>query len=687
MIQRHFDITDDNIDELGSSLGLDFSDLPRRNLLKSIQSIDVQACPGSGKTTLVAAKLILLSKSWPFRHRGICALSHTNVAKDEIIASLARSGVLAAQSLLRYPHFIGTIQEFVNRYLALPSLRSAGHSHIVVDNDQYADAGLMLLSQQNYFANRIRGSFGDETMQRSFLSRTYLTVGDAGLVANPSALPAVWSQQANYQRALTDLNRFKQRIANKNIFLYRDMYSQAHVALQQTRALSRTISKRFPMLFLDEMQDTQKFQDELLRDAFGIGAEGGSIVQRFGDPDQAIFHGVDGEEPNESFNEKMRDEMDHVLDGSHRYGGDIAEMVRPFSLNEIALTTALSEETLQGRTQVHSQGLGFSHTVFVFDDNTRSRVVREFCNLVSGQFAPDHLADPRFAAKVVGAVGADIDPAQNQLRIGHYWPEFQKSKSASKANFDTLVETIRFAKSLPSKNLNLPYRTLRDGVLKLLELANERDADGRKIRASTLKTYLSDQQRWDSLRALLFEFLNSSVADSEAQWAIQRQRLLDVLALQQLGDAAQAFLRFAEPAAGQFPDPVANEAEFVHLEDNAFIFDGSFKVELSTIHGIKGETHDATLILETKNRAHDIGGMLQHFTGERPDPEHTNRALREKPHHTAGNAASKQFLRQLYVAMSRPKFLLCFAVHRDRLSDDERTALLQRGWVVSNVFE
>ena len=47
------DITDEDIDLLQQEMGLVFDDI-RRECLKSYR--DVQACPGSGKTTLVAAK-------------------------------------------------------------------------------------------------------------------------------------------------------------------------------------------------------------------------------------------------------------------------------------------------------------------------------------------------------------------------------------------------------------------------------------------------------------------------------------------------------------------------------------------------------------------------------------------------------------------------------------------------------
>src|SRR5210317_869591 len=127
-------INKQDIADIAVSEDLIINDEDRISVLESMGSIDVQACPGSGKTTLIATKLILLAKKWPFQHQGICVLSHTNVAKDEIIGRLERSKTIEVQRLLSYPHFIGTIQEFVNRFLAMPYLRSKGIENITVDN-------------------------------------------------------------------------------------------------------------------------------------------------------------------------------------------------------------------------------------------------------------------------------------------------------------------------------------------------------------------------------------------------------------------------------------------------------------------------------------------------------------------------------------------------------------------------
>ena len=119
------EITDADIEHAEQRLGFQFDDA-RRDFLKHMGTLDVQSCAGSGKTTLLVTKLDILARKWTSRSQGICVLSHTNVAKDEIQKRLG--GSVSGIKLLSHPHFIGTIQEFVNRFLALPHLRSRKES-------------------------------------------------------------------------------------------------------------------------------------------------------------------------------------------------------------------------------------------------------------------------------------------------------------------------------------------------------------------------------------------------------------------------------------------------------------------------------------------------------------------------------------------------------------------------------
>lgn len=78
----------------------------------------VKACPGSGKTLTVAARLHRLLADWGSRHTGIATLSFTNTAWQEVENYLARD--YGVRVPLSHPHFLGTIDSFINQFIFLP---------------------------------------------------------------------------------------------------------------------------------------------------------------------------------------------------------------------------------------------------------------------------------------------------------------------------------------------------------------------------------------------------------------------------------------------------------------------------------------------------------------------------------------------------------------------------------------
>ena len=110
-------ITLDDISSISRLMDKDFSDNERIAVLQYLESCDVQACPGSGKTTAMVAKIVILAQKLVGTNSGICALSHTNAARDEIGKSLGPFASL----LFKHPNFVGTIQVFTDVFLAIPA--------------------------------------------------------------------------------------------------------------------------------------------------------------------------------------------------------------------------------------------------------------------------------------------------------------------------------------------------------------------------------------------------------------------------------------------------------------------------------------------------------------------------------------------------------------------------------------
>lgn len=87
-------------------------------------------------------------------------------------------------------------------------------------------------------------------------------------------------------------------------------------------------------------------------------------------------------------------------------------------------------------------------------------------------------------------------------------------------------------------------------------------------------------------------------------------------------------------------------------------------LQFDTVHGVKGETHDATLYLETeKNGVSDIKSVLPFFDQGKP------------------TKSSDYNIKCVYVGMSRPRKLLCLAIHKKTF---ENSGKVFESWKVIN---
>lgn len=129
------------LQDLGAEMGgYDFSDEPQQRFLSCVESCDVQAAPGNGKTSLLVAKLALLSRTWSSRSRGVCVISHTNAAREELERKLEKHKT--GSMFLSYPHFVGTVTAFIDQFIALPYMRGLGWHVKRIDDDVFASAAL-----------------------------------------------------------------------------------------------------------------------------------------------------------------------------------------------------------------------------------------------------------------------------------------------------------------------------------------------------------------------------------------------------------------------------------------------------------------------------------------------------------------------------------------------------------------
>lgn len=228
----------------------------------------VRAAPGSGKTWLVAEAIKKELESWK-GPGGVAALSFTNVASVEIETALG--------SIPGYPHFIGTIDSFVFRYVIKP------FAH------QLKLPPLKLIPPAS-----VRGLYSDGLTIK--VGKTRINLFDAnfvGYVNGRSVLSVTspWGGRATPSLEDTDVILK----AKRELWFKRGWISHSDSTWIAAKILRnatvgpnalKALSARFPFIVVDELQDTGWFLGDIVRSFISQEEVRGLLV---GDPDQAIY--------------------------------------------------------------------------------------------------------------------------------------------------------------------------------------------------------------------------------------------------------------------------------------------------------------------------------------------------------------------------------------------------------------
>ena len=123
-------------------------------------------------------------------------------------------------------------------------------------------------------------------------------------------------------RVLTDSTR-------RGYFCHDEMFVWANDLMDQVPRIREWLRRRFPVLFLDEVQDNSEIQSTLLRNVFMEGANP-VIRQRFGDSNQAIYEDIGGTRPQ---TDKFPNTAVRIsVENSYRFDQSIAELVDPLGV-------------------------------------------------------------------------------------------------------------------------------------------------------------------------------------------------------------------------------------------------------------------------------------------------------------------------------------------------------------------
>lgn len=226
------------------------------------------ASPGSGKTTVVAhrlARLIAENRCRPWQ--GVAVVSFTNVARE----SVAKEVRNLLGSVPTHPHYLGTIDSFLNNKIFRPFARLAlGRNvdtiRVLSINTPWLNSKYPRLQQWNINPHDVTYDLDGQIIYRGAAKPTREIMGYVSWMKGDMERSGLISQ--------SDVNYYCARI------------------LREHPQVSQMLAQRYPFMMVDEAQDCSAIQMAIL-DA--LVTHGHGEIMLLGDPYQAIYEWRDAE--------------------------------------------------------------------------------------------------------------------------------------------------------------------------------------------------------------------------------------------------------------------------------------------------------------------------------------------------------------------------------------------------------
>jgi DNA helicase-2/ATP-dependent DNA helicase PcrA len=650
-MQQVIEITDEEIEfaeRLLLPAGKTF-DEERKAFIRNFNTIDLQAVPGSGKTTALLAKLVILERKLPFADgSGILVLSHTNAAIDEIKEKIQKH----CPKLFSYPNFIGTIQSFVDEFLAIPYyVQKFIKKPIRIDHEIYNEKiksftekpwlyklnfAKNTTDKVAYIKNNNEGLFYDYRFHLSTEIQLVKKLNDGILeISKPRGRTRVENYSDYTEEEKRDVYKwffeFKKSILKSGILHYDDAYFLADIYLSKIPTIRTILQKRFSFVFVDEMQDMDTHQYNLLEKIFYDEGNSISKIQRIGDKNQAIYNSVKATDIWQDRADVLR------LNGSQRLSKPIADVVKKFALYNDANFDIVGKNECEIKPHI-----------LVFETATIGNIIPCFAQIVKDKGLTN-------SDKPIKVVCWNTDWKEDEtsrqddlkLRLEDYHKSFKKEKGKPKQDYDNLKRYLLYYEK--KKTLEPLRKNILNSFLKILRLENINTANDRHYTKKQLIDFIHDQdiQKYDELNLNLYNWSIGIIQEKTNEVWEEIKTYVPTLFSIFSENALSASLTFINTDNTEIP---AENTEF--FSPTNYYKEEELEIEITSVHAVKGQTHCATLYLEScYHGKHESERLSAQFLG--------NVFHESKVHH-------KSSAKMAYVGFSRPTDLLCIAVHKER---------------------
>ncbi len=294
-------------------------------------NISLSACPGSGKTRVIIAKLLKLAENVEGSPLSIGCITYTNAAVDEIEARIKNLGTNRLVERCE----ISTIHSFCLSFI----LRPYCWMHPDVPR------GFRIITREMRDFEEIVTAVEDEVGRRAsfrvFEDYGSLRITKEGLPAGPGFENGLVTSQT--------ATRYWELIRSRGYLDFAMILYYSYLILEQNPFVAKGIASRFAWLLIDEFQDTTDLQVAIfallrthLRTQFFLVGDEHQSINSFAGADAAL---------GERFCEYVGADRTHALSGNFRCASEIIEPAQVLIPRAPAMQARGSAETRAGTVQ------------------------------------------------------------------------------------------------------------------------------------------------------------------------------------------------------------------------------------------------------------------------------------------------------------------------------------------------
>jgi len=571
------------------------------------EHIYLEACSGSGKTEVVAAKVAKEINTWNKNPSGMAILSFSNSATNELKTRIRK---FCPATLIYYPHFTGTFDSFIFKYIVSPighkltgyKGKHGDFSIRIIDNNSnlniqtaysYAKKGKQKAHQYDYDLNtkKIMFNHPDKKVNKTL----------------NSIVMEEW-QEDMFKNA-------KASLAKAGFATYRDIELLAIDILNSPDLtdFTKNIVKRFPFIIIDECQDLAQEQLLILTFLSNLGVK----LHFVGDLNQSIYGFRNANPENIMSFIKYANFKVFPLPQNHRSVQSIVDLC----------STLVKSNKIVGQPTSK-----VNHCLILEYNNCPTEVLSSFLTLSKNYDNSVIVARGHTILNKFNTSSAKLNEVQKlALAITLFNPN----------NFNLLEKSITlFSEYLRSK--------LKGSV---------------RPQSFNCPESTDSPLRWRQFVFNVLKYLiDDNLNDTSIKWKDwcrgTKYKLRDVLSKSFVDDDISKLLSELNNVNISSPAGLSEECIALSLK---LTEQKPCDIRKATIHAVKGETHDVTMLISSADARGKVGSCWEEWLS---DP-------------------SSEAARLAYVASSRPKELLIWSVKK--LKNNEKCKLIRLGFkIVSN---